>query len=292
MQDAQKQIQDTAGVYSSFLGQQDGGATSGVAINSLVEQGATTLSEINDNYRYAKRLVGELITANIVHDLSKERDVKVLVGVNEHQKTKRIMLNTEQEDEFGYTRITNDVMRTKSHVVLADISSTPGYRAQVTDRLMQLVQGLPPEMQAAVIDIVIESTDLPKKKEILDRIRKATGQGMDPEDMSEEDKQAYQLQMEKKQQQEQLLMQQQQLAIEEMTTKIEKLRNESAQLAAKTRQLEALTEHEDAKERQTEAKTQQIMVEMQNLTQEMQQLREGFVHNLDQQIDALAHTGP
>ena len=39
-----------SGIHKTMMGQQSG-ATSGLAINSLVEQGLNTLAEINDNYR-------------------------------------------------------------------------------------------------------------------------------------------------------------------------------------------------------------------------------------------------
>ncbi|TQQ18553.1 portal protein, partial [Vibrio cholerae] len=57
MQDSMKLIQDTMGVYGAFLGQESN-ATSGIAIANLVEQGATTLAEINDNYNFGSQLLG------------------------------------------------------------------------------------------------------------------------------------------------------------------------------------------------------------------------------------------
>jgi hypothetical protein len=59
LKDAMEAIQKTAGVYHAMLGdKQPGGANSGIAINSLVEQGTTTLAEINDNYRFASAWSG------------------------------------------------------------------------------------------------------------------------------------------------------------------------------------------------------------------------------------------
>lgn len=60
MQESMKLIQDGMGVYSAFLGQ-DSSASSGIAISNLVEQGATTLAEINDNYQFACQQVGQLL---------------------------------------------------------------------------------------------------------------------------------------------------------------------------------------------------------------------------------------
>ncbi|MDF5372205.1 portal protein, partial [Vibrio parahaemolyticus] len=79
MQDSMKQIQDVAGIYNAMLGQ-DSSATSGVAINSLVEQGATTLAEINDNYHYSRTRVADLLMAYLIEDLAKQSNIAVTIN--------------------------------------------------------------------------------------------------------------------------------------------------------------------------------------------------------------------
>jgi hypothetical protein len=48
---------------------------------------------------------------------------------------------------------------------------------------MELTKALPPQAQALIIDFVIEATDLPKRREMADRLRKGmgmqTGEGND-----------------------------------------------------------------------------------------------------------------
>src|SRR5690606_37451981 len=131
-QEAQKMIQDVAGIYSAFLGQ-EGGAKSGIAIDSLVEQGTTTLAELNDNYRFARQLVGELLLAHIVDDIG-EKEHPIRLNVNKPQKTKVIVLN-ERRIDGDRTQITNSIVRTKTRVVLSDIANTPGYRQQMARSL-------------------------------------------------------------------------------------------------------------------------------------------------------------
>ena len=67
MQDSAKLIQDTMGVYAAYLGKETTGQ-SGVAIASLVEQGSTTLAEINDNYRFSCERLGQLIFGYFIDD--------------------------------------------------------------------------------------------------------------------------------------------------------------------------------------------------------------------------------
>lgn len=278
MQEAQQQIQENAGIYSAFLGKQEaGGPNSGIAINSLVEQGATTLSEINDNYRASRKMAAELLLANIIEDLAKQQNVEVKIGVGDNEPTKVVQLNVPKKVDGGITRITNNVARVRSHVVLADIQSSPGYRAQLSERLMQLTGALPPELQAAVIDLVIESTDLPKKNEIVKRIRKAIGVNQDPNEMTPEEQQAYEQQQQQQQMDAEMAMRERQLAMAEMEGRILKLQQEAEKIGQQA-------DSEGSKGRNLEAQTQKLMLEMQQITDGIQQMRAQFAAQLESQI--------
>ena len=54
-------------IYNSFMGQESS-ANSGVAISGLVEQSDQTLADINDNFKEARREVGDLLVSLIVED--------------------------------------------------------------------------------------------------------------------------------------------------------------------------------------------------------------------------------
>jgi len=178
MHDAQNLLQQTAGVYQTMMGQAGNGVTANSALNTLVEQGATTLAEINDNYRFARRLVGEMLMELIVEDIGGEQTE---VSVGEGKKAKKIILNQRLQDGS----IANDVMRAGTKVALADVPSTPAYRAQQLTMLGELTKSLPPNIQATIIDFVIEATDLPQRREMAERIRGALGI-QDPADMTPE----------------------------------------------------------------------------------------------------------
>lgn len=222
MQEAQKMIQDVAGVYSAFLGQ-DSGAKSGVAIDSLVEQGTTTLAELNDNYRFARQSVGELLLAHIVDDIGSSRH-EIKIDVNEPRKSRVIVLNDRRVDG-GVTQVTNSVIKTKTQVALTDIANTPTYRAQLARSLMDMAGQLPEQYQAALIDLIVELTDVPNRDEIIKRIKQVNGQ-VDPEDMSEEEL----AQMQRKQQLDQAI---EDIQLKEMDLRLEKLMAEVRQLNAR-----------------------------------------------------------
>lgn len=167
--EAKKSLQDVAGVYQAFLGK-EGAAESGVAINQLIEQASMTLAEIMDNHRNARRQVGVLLLELVKEDIANGETV--IVG--EGPQRKEVTLNEETEDEFGKT-IKNDVKKAATKVALDDIPSTPTYRQHLFQQLSEITKSLPPEMQALIMDFIMEATDLPNRKAIADRIRRHLG---------------------------------------------------------------------------------------------------------------------
>lgn len=253
MKEAERMIQETAGIYSSFLGQESS-AKSGIAINSLVEQGSVTMSEITDNYQFARQQVGELLLANIVQDLSKQENVAVKTHADKPEKSKIIYLN--QRDDKGL--INNNVARTKSRVVLGDISSSPGYRAQVSQILMEITKSMPPELQMALMHVVIESTDLPNREELSRIIRKVTGQGVDPEQLTDEERAEIE-------QQQQMGEYKQKLEMRQVELLLEKLEAESRKLNAQAAEAENKAGMVPTQEAKAAAETQKIIAEIKDL---------------------------
>lgn len=184
MEDAVNAIQKTAGVYQAMLGQKPAGVGSGIAINSLVEQGTTTLAEINDNFRFSKREVGERLVELILEDLGSESAV---VNVDEKfgTKKKRIELN-KPGTRAGMEILNNDVQRAQVKVALEDVPSTPAYRAQQMMMMSELTKSLPPQVQAFVVPFILESSEMPHRREVADQVRKALGIGGDDETLTKQ----------------------------------------------------------------------------------------------------------
>ncbi len=173
MQEAKEEIAQASGIHKSMMGQ-NSNATSGLAINSLIEQGVNTLAEINDNFRFARRLVGEMLFEMVKQNLLQQGTTKVTIG--EGQQRKVIELNKMVMDpETGQQIMINDVAKVKAKIVLDEIPSTPTYRMQQLQMLSEITKSLPPELQAAVADFIIEATDFPKRHEVADRIRGVIG---------------------------------------------------------------------------------------------------------------------
>lgn len=186
--DSKDTIQDVAGVWKEMLGK-EGGAESGVAISRLIEQGTTTLAEINDNFAYSKQLVGEQMSALLMEDLGTKLEQVELEPKGGQKRT--VILNEPKKTRQGLPYRNNDVVRAKMRVAMAPVPATATYRDELMNRLTELTKSLPPELQALVMDIWVEASDLPDKEIIAQRIRKFTGveSPRDPQDMSPEERQ-------------------------------------------------------------------------------------------------------
>ncbi|WP_020209035.1 hypothetical protein [Gilvimarinus chinensis] len=261
MQDSMRLVQDVAGVYSAFLGQ-EGGADSGVAIDSLVEQGTTTLAEINDNYRFARKEVHERLLSLIVEDIGKAQ-TEVRTNVNKPQRTKTIVLNQRYRDDDGFNRVNNDVTRTKTRVVLSDVQSTPGYRQQMAKSLMDMAAQLPEQYAVALVDMIVELSDIPNRDEVLKRIRQISGMGVNPEDMTEEE----QAQMQRKQQVQQML---EDLDLKSKQLEAAKTEAEVRERNAKSEQMEIMT---PAERKKAEAETKKLFAEVKDIATDIAKKR-------------------
>ncbi|CRY31712.1 portal protein [Yersinia enterocolitica] len=275
MQESMELIQDGLGVYSAFLGQ-DSNASSGVAISNLVEQGATTLAEINDNYQFACQQVGQLLLCYLLEELTKRRNYPVVINRDDPRKRKEVVLNA--AEEAG--RRNNDVSRLRAHIALAPIQQTPAYKSQLAQRLSEVIVGLPPQIQVSVLDMWVELLDLPNKQEFVERIRGALGTPKSPDEMTPEEQQAAQ-------QEQQLQQQQQELAMREIAGKVAKLEAEAQRINAQAEREATLANGQRFNDAYTQAKTGQVLQDMQNVTEEIGALHEQMMQTIQGQIDQI-----
>jgi hypothetical protein len=170
VQERKRRIEEVGGIYRSMLGA-DTSATSGVAINSLVEQGSTVLGEPNDNFRYARRIVGQQLLAFIRQDmLGRESAVAV-----RHGSGRRMVYFNRPVMTVTGPAIENDIEIAQVKVVLEDIPATPSFRAQQLQALAQIVQAAPPVYQGVMYPAMLELSDVPNRHELADQLRRVQG---------------------------------------------------------------------------------------------------------------------
>lgn len=282
MQESEKLIQDTMGVYSAFLGQ-DSNASSGVAISNLVEQGATTLAEINDNYQFACQQVGRLLLAYLLDGLKKRRNHAVVINRDDRQRRQTIVLNAEGDNG----ELTNDISRLNTHIALAPVQQTPAFKAQLAQRMSEVIQGLSPQVQAVVLDLWVNLLDVPQKQEFVERIRAALGTPKSPDEMTPEEQQAAQQQQAQEQQQQELQMR-------EMAGRVAKLEAEAARAQAAAQRDNAGAQRDVAAaqgqryvDALNQAHTAEIITGIQNMEQEQEALQQQMLHTLQQRMHEL-----
>lgn len=272
-------IQDCAGIYSSYMGQDTSGVVSGIAVSNLVEQSSTTLAEINDNYTMACNALGELVLNYLLEDLKQKTSYTIVVNRKDKRRRKVVTINTPGDDG----KITNDISRLDARIVLAPIDSTPAYRAQLADRLIGIIQKLPPQAQSAVIDLVLELVEIPNKDEFIDRVSRALGT-QDPQYMTDEEKQA-------SQQQAKLNEFAQALQFKQQIAEIKNKDADTASKQASANKSQASADGQKYSDGLTMAQTGQIMQQMeltqQTITQQGQQIQQ-----LQQLIIQIISRGP
>ncbi|MEO5334298.1 MAG: hypothetical protein H7839_19970 [Magnetococcus sp. YQC-5] len=153
-------IQSLSGVFNEQLGK-GGVADSGVAINALVEQGGTTLAEINDNYVMGRRAVGELLLELVRESLTGEQELPI----TRNGKQVSIRINSMSLDDNGIPYLTNGIAEVQTKIVLEDVPESPSAFQQKLRDANQLMPLLPPQL-AGVIgpELLVLSGLFPREK--------------------------------------------------------------------------------------------------------------------------------
>jgi hypothetical protein len=170
MLERKRRIEEVGGIYRAMLGA-DTSASSGIAINSLVEQGSTVLGEPNDNFRYARRLVGQQLLALIKADMLAE---ETSIAIKQGGSRKVIYFNRPVVTEIGVV-VENDIAAAQVKVVLEDVPSTPSFRAQQLRSFTQIAQTAPPKYQAVLYPAMLELSDVPNRHEVAEQLRRVGG---------------------------------------------------------------------------------------------------------------------
>lgn len=234
MQDAKQLIQEQPRIYSAMLGDAPAGVTSGLAINSLVEQGMVALGETNDNYRDSRGAVGNALMEMIAEDLSAP-NMRVTLGKGKRARV--VVLNS--FDEQGLP--VNPVQDAPVKLGLGDVPSTPAYKMQQQQSLAQLLPavGNDPVARAVVLPALIESTDLPNREADAEWMRKKYGAPIPGDEQGEGQEQAEQQAALLAQQAQALQLQDAQATVDEKHAKVAKTVSEAELNAARVAEINA-----------------------------------------------------
>ena len=257
LQESKRNISDTTGLFPEFHGKQSSSGQSGIALETLISQGQQVLGPIYTNYRTGREAGARRLLELIITDLVFEQNVSVAAmseDVAGQRTSKTIVLNARAHDGGP---MTNRLSRMRTRLALEEAPSSPTYLAQKFQSLTEMVKSFPPEIQVALLPLVVAASQIPHRKEILATIRDVTGMGPPPEDPQE--RQAYE---QAKQREQQIAQRMQEIELMEREAEA-KTKMANAELTmVKARKLEgADTEHTEAKTAHELAKIELAMQE-------------------------------
>ena len=187
MADSRASIERVGSITAAMQGKQ-GTARSGLQEQTQLEQSQVSIADLMDNFKSARAMVGEMLLAMEIEDIGHEQEVVVIEGDVLNEAREVILNKPEQDPDTGLQYLSNDVLRTRMKVSLEDVPSSSSFRAQQLNSLSESIKAMPGEMQSVVFPFMVDLMDLPRKKQVVEAIRNASGQ-TDPNQMREQIKQ-------------------------------------------------------------------------------------------------------
>lgn len=184
-------IQQVGGVTDELLGRSTN-ATSGVAVKARQDQGSVSTNKLFDNLRLAVQMHGEIELSLVEQFVSAQKEFRI---TNERGTPEFITMNDGLPE--------NDITRTKADFVISESDWRATMREAALEQLTDMMMKLPPQVALVMLDLVVESMDVPNRDEMVKRIRAINGQ-RDPDatDLTPEEVQAQQQKAKEQQAQE------------------------------------------------------------------------------------------
>lgn len=182
--DDERFIQSISGVTDENLGKKTN-AISGKAIEARQLQGLTTSGPVFDNLYFAVQTAGEVQLSLIEQFYTEEKVIRIL---GDSSKMEFIEIN-KYDQETG--EMADDITATKADFIISQQDFRETLRLAMFESLSELVTNLAstaPNVALALLDLVVDASDLPGKEEMVARIRKITGQKDPSAEMTEEEK--------------------------------------------------------------------------------------------------------
>lgn len=176
LQNARNAIERVNPAAAGAFSGRRGTATSGIQEQTQVEQANQSLAHMMGNFRRSRTLVGEMLMAMIVQDMGNEQHTIVIEGDGMSQGDRVVVINKPETDEAGYPYLSNDLQRTRLKVTLEDVPSSPSYRGQQLNAMAEVVKGMPANLQAVCMPLMVSLMDVPFKRQLVEALRNASAQ--------------------------------------------------------------------------------------------------------------------
>ena len=182
-------INRTSGITDPFQGK--GNAQSGYQEQLQVEQSNQSLADMMDNFREARKHLGELLLSNIIEDLGQEPQTIIIEGDAVTEERSVAINAPERDPETGQVYLSNDISKTRLMVALEDVPSTNSYRAQQLNALSEVIKALPEKYMTPALPHMLSLMDIPNKKKFIEDV-KAVDMQQSPEEIQQQIEQAVQ----------------------------------------------------------------------------------------------------
>lgn len=156
-------IQQVGGVTDELLGRTTN-AVSGIAVQKRQEQGSLATNKPFDNLRLAVQMQGELQLSLLEQFCDSRKAFRI---TNERGSPDYVAVNDGLPE--------NDITRTKADFIISEADWRATMRQAAAEQLMDMIAKMPPQVGMMLLDLAVESMDLPNREEIAKRIRAQTG---------------------------------------------------------------------------------------------------------------------
>ncbi len=157
-------IQQVGGVTDELLGRATN-AVSGVAVQARQEQGSVATIKLFDNLRLAVQMQGEIQLSLVEQFVTDEKQFRI---TNARGAPDFVVMNDGLPE--------HDITRTKADFIVSEASWNATLRQAAVQQLTDMMMKMPPQVAMIMLDLVVDSMDLPNREEIVKRIRALTGQ--------------------------------------------------------------------------------------------------------------------
>ena len=156
-------IQQVGGVTDELLGRTTN-AVSGIAVQKRQEQGSLATNKPFDNLRLAAQMQGELQLSLLEQFCDAQKTFRI---TNERGTPEFIQINNGMPE--------NEITLTKADFIISEADWRNTMRQAAAEQLMDMIAKMPPQVGLMLLDLAVESMDLPNREEIAKRIRAQSG---------------------------------------------------------------------------------------------------------------------
>ena len=180
LRESKGDFHEATGLFPEFYGRAQKSGQSGRAIAELISQGQQVLGPIIRNYKKSRLGGGRRMLRLIYNDLKDQSDIDVPI-----EKGRRVVSTIKLNARRSDGKRDNDMLILRTRVELNSVPSSETYQQQNAMALSEIVKSMPPDVQPALLDLVVRAYQLKDGEEIIERITKLTGFGPEPEDPDE-----------------------------------------------------------------------------------------------------------